>query len=113
MGDADAARSAKHLGEISHSLKQLVKIFETVNLNFVAFARKLEEMDATVIMDTTHPVPTPLKTVQEESKPMTRKEDRSDAGEIHDLVQDINTQQAASGQQTTIPDSLPVEPTDD
>ncbi len=40
---------------------------------------------------------------------MTRKEDRSDAGEIHDLVGDINAQTAATGQQTTVTNP---EPTD-
>jgi hypothetical protein len=108
MGDADSARIAKHLGCIDHSLKSLVKIFETVNLNFVDFAKKLEEWDTVVTMDTAHP--NPLQVVQEESKPMTRKEDRSDAGEIHDLVQDINQQQATSGTPTNIPDNIPADP---
>ena len=39
----------------------------------------------------------------------SRKQDKSDAEEIHDLVEDINLQQTVSGQQTTIPESVPAD----
>lgn len=39
MSDADDARSAKALGELAHHAKELVKVMETINKNFVVLVR--------------------------------------------------------------------------
>jgi hypothetical protein len=51
VSDADAARSAKHLGSIDHSLKELVKVMATLNSNFVELVKAFREADIEVIRD--------------------------------------------------------------
>lgn len=45
MIDADSARIAKHLAGIDLSLKQLVRVMETLNKNFVTMVEALKDVD--------------------------------------------------------------------
>lgn len=49
MIDADGQRIAKHLGSIDHSLKQLVKIMEVFNENFVEVAKVFKNADVDIV----------------------------------------------------------------
>lgn len=87
MSDADNARIAKHLGNIDHSIKELVKVFATFNGNFVALIKKMEELDKESDM----------------SSPM------SDAEEVHAIVEDVNNLQDRADRETTITTPQPTD----
>jgi DNA anti-recombination protein RmuC len=42
MGDAELSKIGRHLASIDNSMKELVKIFATLNQNFVDAVKKLE-----------------------------------------------------------------------
>lgn len=57
MGTAEDARQAKALENISHHMKEVVRVFTALNENFVAFVKKMDEwnevlLDAPDMQDT-------------------------------------------------------------
>jgi hypothetical protein len=77
MSDADSARSAKHLGEIAHHLKDIAGAVKALNENMAHTGRMLKEW---------------LELAQEEP---ALSEVHEDVQKIHDLVGNINAKTMA------------------
>lgn len=91
MIDADSARISRALVAIEVNTRKLAAVAEALNINFVTLIKKIEEWETMDILDNT----------DKENGNMGNPQD-NDAVEIHDLVEDINTLQAETGQQTTV-----------
>jgi hypothetical protein len=84
MSDADSARSAKHLGEIAHHLKDIAGAVKALNENMAHTGRMLKEW---------------LELAQEEP---ALSEVHEDVRRIQDLVAEINTKQRDPATEETL-----------
>lgn len=110
MGDAELAKIGRHVHGIDASMKELVKVMAALNENFVVFVKKLSEWDVETKLEVdenqntfSYETEFTKERVFDPQKERSFVSDqKSDADRMHELVADINEQQAASGQETTI-----------